>query len=116
MTQRNAGAVDVQSVIIVPTPALEHGQDLTRKGLVQFNQIHIIKTQASALEQFLNGWHRANAHVGRMTAGSGPAGQVGTGHEAQRFKLILGNDQAGGSGIILLGGIACGHDAPVNRL
>ena len=69
MSEGNAGAIDVQSVIIVPTPAFEHRQDLTRKGFVQFNQIHILKTQAGAVKQLLNGRHRTNA----MVAGWQPA-------------------------------------------
>src|ERR1700691_2193623 len=67
MTERNTAAIGIGSfgwkVEFAPD-----GKELSGECLVQLNDIHLLRAQAGALEQFLNGGDGANAHNGRLHA------------------------------------------------
>src|SRR5690606_39561689 len=48
MAERDARTVDVELVLVVPVPALEHGQHLAGEGLVEFHQVHVLEREAGA--------------------------------------------------------------------
>ncbi len=106
MPQRDAPAVDVQAVVVIPVPRLQYGEDLRREGLVEFHQIHLFEREPGARHQLGHRRYGADAHRGWMTAGCGPTNQISEGLKPQGRELILGNDQAGGRGIVLLTGVA----------
>ena len=47
------------------------GHRLGGKGLVELDQVDVVKCQAGALERFLSGGHGAGAHHGGIDAGDG---------------------------------------------
>src|SRR5690606_20360944 len=120
VAKRNARAVDVEdvvaAVILRPAPALKHGKNLRRKGLVEFDKVDIVPAKAAAREQSLDRRDRADAHPARIAAGCGRAVVPGNRLESELVELVLGDDKAGRRGIILLACVASGDDAALERL
>ena len=114
VAERDPGAVHVEprvDLVQLDAPALQHGQHLHGERLVQLDQVHVVEAQAEPPEQLGHGRHRPDAHGGGLAADRGPAHQVGHRLQAQLVELVLGHDQAGGRGVVLLGRVARGDRA-----
>src|SRR6056297_3630015 len=114
MTEADARTVDVEdvspAVIIAPAPAFEDSENLRRKSLIEFDEIHIVPAIASAFEQTFNRRDRSDPHTRWVAACRRPASKPKRGFKAQLLKLVFGHYQAGGGGVILLAGIPRGND------
>src|SRR3546814_12122611 len=74
MTERNAGAIDVQNVepavAFAPAPLLEDGENLGREGLVEFDQSDVAPVEPRPGEQPFDRGNRNDPHP-RWTAARG---------------------------------------------
>src|SRR5690242_11068757 len=75
MAERNAGAVDVQLVALVPAPAFEHAQDLRGERFVELDEVDVSPAGLRAREKLCDGGDGAEAHRRRVTTGRGPASE-----------------------------------------
>src|SRR5690606_16666394 len=107
----DARAVDVELVLVVPVPALQHRQHLAGEGLVQLDEVHVPERQAGALEELLHGGDRPDAHDPRLAARRRPSHQVAHRLQAQRLGALLAHHQARGGRVVLLRGVAGRDDA-----
>src|SRR3546814_17822281 len=66
MTERNAGAIDVQNVepavAFAPAPLLEDGENLGREGLVEFDQSDVAPVEPRPGEQPFDRGNRTDPH------------------------------------------------------
>src|ERR1700761_3105962 len=51
MSERDAGAVDVQTVVIVPVPAFEYRENLSSECFVEFDEIDLVERETGARKQ-----------------------------------------------------------------
>ena len=111
VAQGDAGAVDVQVVLVGQFPFPQHGQHLGGKGFVEFDQVHILEGKADFVHHLFDRRHGADAHGGRVAAGYGPAAQERHGFQAEFVQLVLGHYQTDRCGIVLAAGVAGRHAA-----
>ena len=116
------GATAHVRLVIVKAELLLDGQELRRKGLVDFAQIHLVQVQVGSFKSLLDGWHRPNAHDLRVAPGRGvrdDTGQwrqivlfnsVGTGQNQRHGAIANARGVAGVDGAALLeNGAQLGH-------
>src|SRR3546814_3647197 len=92
MTERNAGAIDVQNVepavAFAPAPLLEDGENLGREGLVEFDQSDVAPVEPRPGEQPFDRGNRTDPHPRWIAACGRPA------HEpTRRLQPQLGEDR-----------------------
>src|SRR3546814_12561739 len=77
MTERNAGAIDVQNVepavAFAPAPLLEDGENLGREGLVEFDQSDVAPVEPRPGEQPFDRGNRTDPHPRWIAACGRPA-------------------------------------------
>ena len=76
-----------------------------------FDEIDVVPLEAGAREQPLDRRDRADAHARGIAAGGGPADEPAHRLEAVFGELVFRDNEAGGSCIVLLAGVAGRHDA-----
>ena len=67
---------------------LTNGQRLHGKGLVGFDEIHLVQRPAGALQRLAAGAHRADAHHGRVDAGDRRADNSRQHRQAQAARAL----------------------------
>lgn len=68
MAERDSAAVDVD-FLAVPLQQFANGQRLHGKGLVGFDEIHLVQRPTGALQRLPASAYRADTHHGRIDAG-----------------------------------------------
>src|SRR3546814_9593389 len=89
---------------------------LRREGFVEFDEVDVVPAETAAREQPFDRGDGADAHAAGVAARRRRAVIPGDGREAEFVELVLGDDEAGGGGVILLARIARGDDGARNRL
>src|SRR3546814_9436537 len=92
MTERNAGAIDVQNVepavAFAPAPLLEDGENLGREGLVEFDQSDVAPVEPRPGEQPFDRGNRTDPHPRWIAACGRPAHERSEEHTSELQSLM----------------------------
>ena len=108
MPQRQRAAVGVNP-LRVHAEFPDADQRLRGKGLVQFNDLHILQRKPGPFQHLGHGVNRADAHDFRRAAAHGKADQPGQRLHAQRLSLLAAHQHHKGGAVAHLGG-SCRRD------
>ena len=95
----------------VKAQGVDAGEGLGGKGLVDFDDVHILDLHAHLLHHLGHGVDGAEAHDGGVAPGDGKALQLRDGLDAQLLGEAGGHDDHIGRGVGGLGGGGGGHGA-----
>src|SRR5690348_13539783 len=110
MAEGNRAAIDVDLVAIEAQRLLD-GEILRRKRFIHFDQIELLKFQASKLKRFASRRHRADAHDARFDADRGPGNNLAERLPAALFRSLCLSHNDSRSAVHNTAGISGGDDA-----
>ena len=84
------------------------GEHLRGEGFVEFDQVKVLQRQPGALQRFLRGRNRADAHDRRTDSRNRPGDQPGERLQAVLVGHFARHHETGGGAVILAAGIAGG--------
>ena len=96
-------------------PAGQDREHLHGERLVELDQVEIVETESGAREQLLHRAHRADAHRDGSQPAAAQPSRKPIGSSPSSSQAVLGDDQAGGRGVVLLAGVAGGDGAVRHR-
>ena len=99
MAQGDGAAVNVD-LLAVPFEQLADGQRLDGKGLVGFDQIHLVQRPAGALQRLAAGAHRADAHHRRVDPGDRRADNARQHRQPKLVRFIDAHQQDRRSAVV----------------
>ena len=89
-------------------PGHRHG--LGGKGLVGLDEVEVVHGKPRLRHGLLAGGHGTDPHDGRVHSGKSSCDEPSHGHNAQRLRLFLAEQDHGGGSVVDAGGVAgCDH-------
>ena len=116
MADTDGAAVRVDPLVVeVDLQLLQTAQHLAGEGFVDFDHVHGRQGQTGALQDFLYGRYRANAHYPGFDPGNSAGEDARAGGQTELVADVFVAEQQRGGAVVNAGGIAGGHHATLEQ-